>query len=78
MSHKKIRRAAIRYQNSQARRGNYIPSIEEAIQEVLKLKMTTKKLQPESKYNEYDEDGDGIVSDSELAHVKEIKETELL
>ena len=38
--------------------------------------MTTKKLQPESKYNEYDEDGDGIVSDSELAHVKEIKETE--
>lgn len=38
--------------------------------------MTTKKLQAESKYNEYDEDGDGIVSDSELAHVKEIKETE--
>ena len=25
--------------------------------------MTTKQLQPESKYNEYDEDGDGIVSD---------------
>tara|TARA_X000001388_G_scaffold51351_1_gene37186 strand:+ start:924 stop:1232 length:309 start_codon:yes stop_codon:yes gene_type:complete len=38
--------------------------------------MTTKKLQAESKYNEYDEDGDGIVSDSELAHMKEIKETE--
>tara|TARA_B100000424_G_scaffold271011_1_gene272091 strand:- start:72 stop:389 length:318 start_codon:yes stop_codon:yes gene_type:complete len=35
-----------------------------------------KKLQKESKYAEYDEDGDGIVSDEELAHVKAIKETE--
>ncbi len=42
MSHKKIRRAAIRYQNSQARRGNYIPSIEEAIQEVLKTQNDNK------------------------------------
>ena len=36
MSHKNIRRAAIRYQNSQAQRGGYVPSIEEAIREVLK------------------------------------------
>jgi len=35
-----------------------------------------KSLQKNSKYNEYDQDGDGIVSDDELAHVKEIKETE--
>lgn len=42
MSYKKIRRAAIRYQNSQARRGNYIPSIEEAIQEVLKTQNDNK------------------------------------
>ena len=38
--------------------------------------MTQKKLQVESKYAEYDEDGDGIVSDEELAHIKTIKETE--
>jgi len=35
-----------------------------------------KKLQKGSKYEEYDEDGDGIVSDKELSHVKEIKATE--
>tara|TARA_Y100000004_G_scaffold197406_1_gene271918 strand:- start:3984 stop:4295 length:312 start_codon:yes stop_codon:yes gene_type:complete len=35
-----------------------------------------KKLQEKSKYAEYDEDGDGIVSDEELSHVKAIKETE--
>jgi hypothetical protein len=35
-----------------------------------------KKLQKDSIYNEYDEDGDGIVSDKELSHVKQIKETE--
>ena len=35
--------------------------------------MTQKKLQKESKYAEYDEDGDGIVSDEELSHVKAIK-----
>jgi len=35
-----------------------------------------KKLQKGSKYEEYDEDGDGIVSDDELSHVKQIKETE--
>ena len=38
--------------------------------------MTQKKLQKESKYAEYDEDGDGVVSDEELSHVKAIKETE--
>ena len=38
--------------------------------------MAAKKLQVKSKYNEYDLDGDGIVSDEELASTKEIKETE--
>ena len=38
--------------------------------------MGQKQLQKESIYNEYDEDGDGIVSDAELQHVKTIKETE--
>tara|TARA_R100001163_G_C4999980_1_gene149483 strand:- start:21 stop:341 length:321 start_codon:yes stop_codon:yes gene_type:complete len=40
--------------------------------------MTQKRLQKESVYAEYDEDGDGIVSDEELSHVKEIKETETI
>ena len=35
-----------------------------------------KKLQKKSVYEEYDEDGDGIISDEELSHVKSIKETE--
>ena len=39
-------------------------------------RMTQKKLQKQSIYAEYDEDGDGIVSDEELANMKEIKETE--
>ncbi len=38
--------------------------------------MAQKKLQKQSKFAEYDEDGDGIVSDAELMHVKEIKTTE--
>ena len=38
--------------------------------------MTQKKLQKKSKFAEYDEDGDGIVSDKELSHIKAIKETE--
>ncbi len=38
--------------------------------------MTQKKLQRDSAYSEYDEDGDGIVSDEELSHIKAIKETE--
>lgn len=39
--------------------------------------MVQKKLQQDSEYNEYDMDGDGIVTDEELAHMKEIKETEM-
>ena len=38
--------------------------------------MSQKKLQKDSEYSEYDEDGDGIVSDEELSHIKTIKETE--
>lgn len=38
--------------------------------------MAQKKLQKHSIYAEYDEDGDGIVSDEELSHIKEIKKTE--
>ena len=38
--------------------------------------MTQKRLQKQSIYADYDEDGDGIVSDAELSHVKEIKEIE--
>ena len=38
--------------------------------------MAQKRLQKQSIYAEYDEDGDGIVSDEELSHIKEIKQTE--
>lgn len=38
--------------------------------------MAQKKLQKQSKFAEYDEDGDGIVSDEELSHIKDIKKTE--
>jgi|TARA_R100001198_G_C5128331_1_gene147769 hypothetical protein len=38
--------------------------------------MKQKKLQSSSKYNEYDLDGDGVVTDEELSNMKEIKETE--
>ena len=38
--------------------------------------MKQKQLQKKSKYAEYDIDGDGIVSDEELSHIKDIKETE--
>ena len=38
--------------------------------------MTQKKLQTDSAYDDYDEDGDGIVTDEELSHIKEIKKTE--
>jgi len=38
--------------------------------------LSQKKLQKESIYADYDEDGDGIVSDAELAHVTEIKKLE--
>tara|TARA_R100001480_G_scaffold72993_3_gene83919 strand:- start:537 stop:950 length:414 start_codon:yes stop_codon:yes gene_type:complete len=40
------------------------------------IKMAQKKLQKESTYEEYDMDGDGIVTDEELEHAKEIRETE--
>ena len=40
------------------------------------LIMTQKRLQKQSIYAEYDEDGDGIVSDEELSDIKEIKQTE--
>jgi hypothetical protein len=42
----------------------------------IKKIMDQKKLESSSKYNEYDLDGDGIVSDAELSNMKEIKETE--
>ena len=35
-----------------------------------------KKLQKESIYAEYDQDGDGIVTDKELGSIKQIKQTE--
>tara|TARA_R110002153_G_scaffold13187_1_gene49251 strand:+ start:436 stop:750 length:315 start_codon:yes stop_codon:yes gene_type:complete len=38
--------------------------------------MKQKKLQTASKYNEYDLDGDGVVSDAEIENAKAIKETE--
>lgn len=38
--------------------------------------MAQKKLQPESMYNEADIDGDGVVSDSELAIMKEVHAVE--
>ncbi len=39
--------------------------------------MAQKKLQKESAYNKYDLDGDGIVTDEELAKMKEIEELEM-
>ena len=38
--------------------------------------MTSKKLQSKSKYDQYDLDGDGGVTDEELEQAREIKETE--
>ena len=38
--------------------------------------MAAKKLEDQNKYDAYDMDGDGIVSDSEMAKAKEIRETE--
>jgi hypothetical protein len=38
--------------------------------------MSQKKLQSESNYEQYDLDGDGVVTDEELEHAKLIKETE--
>lgn len=39
--------------------------------------MVKKSLQPGSKYNQYDLDGDGMVSDEELTKSKEMLELEL-
>ena len=39
--------------------------------------MVQKKLQAESQYNEYDLDGDGVVSDKELEVVSKMHETEM-
>ena len=41
------------------------------------LLRTQKKLQKESAYNKYDLDGDGVVTDEELAKMKEIEELEM-
>ena len=35
-----------------------------------------KSLENNSKYNEYDADGDGVITDEEFAHVTEIKKLE--
>tara|TARA_A100000172_G_C2963675_1_gene83407 strand:- start:119 stop:466 length:348 start_codon:yes stop_codon:yes gene_type:complete len=42
----------------------------------IKKIMDQKKLQESSKFNEYDLDGDGIVSDAEIENARAIKETE--
>ena len=36
----------------------------------------TKKLEEQSKYAEYDSDGDGTITDQEFSRVREIKQTE--
>jgi hypothetical protein len=38
--------------------------------------MTQKKFQKHSEYEDYDLDGDGVVTDEELAHAKEINKSE--
>ena len=38
--------------------------------------MGQKKLQKDSEYADYDIDGDGVVTDEELEHAKEIRETD--
>ena len=39
--------------------------------------MAAKKLEPGSEYAEYDTDGDGVVSDSELETSRQLKELKL-
>tara|TARA_R110002012_G_scaffold242366_1_gene416748 strand:- start:3205 stop:3516 length:312 start_codon:yes stop_codon:yes gene_type:complete len=36
----------------------------------------SKRLQKDSGYDQYDMDGDGVVTDEELEHAKEIRQTE--
>ena len=38
--------------------------------------MSPKKFQPDTSYAQYDLDGDGEITDEELEHAKEIRETE--
>tara|TARA_R100000664_G_scaffold23407_1_gene33019 strand:+ start:831 stop:1151 length:321 start_codon:yes stop_codon:yes gene_type:complete len=38
--------------------------------------VTQKNLEQDSNYNKYDLDGDGVVTDDELEHAKEINKTE--
>ena len=38
--------------------------------------MMSKRLQKDSEYDQYDMDGDGVVTDDELEHAKEIRQTE--
>ena len=42
-----------------------------------KKKVAAKKLHPESKYAEFDLDGDGVVSDEEILRSQEMMELEL-
>ena len=39
--------------------------------------MAQKKLEPDSEYNKYDLDGDGIVTDEEMAAIQKIEELEM-
>ena len=39
--------------------------------------MAQKKLQKDSEYNKYDLDGDGIVTDEEMAAIAKIEEIEM-
>ena len=38
--------------------------------------MSPKKFEPNTEYAEYDLDGDGTITDEELEHAKEMRETE--
>tara|TARA_R100001510_G_scaffold54151_1_gene56470 strand:- start:1013 stop:1333 length:321 start_codon:yes stop_codon:yes gene_type:complete len=38
--------------------------------------MSPKKFEPDTEYAQYDLDGDGVITDSELEHAKEMRETE--
>ena len=38
--------------------------------------MSPKKFQPDTSYAQYDLDGDGEITDAELAHAKEIRQAE--
>ena len=44
----------------------------------MKQKNTQKRLQKKSKYADYDINKDGVVSDDELEHMKEIKKQNMI